>query len=109
MTEVDESIHDVMCTHEVCCLAVKSDQQGTELVNPSKRALTGKAQLVDIRFEETFGAAFGLFAGAFVCHDVRNDFMVEACPACGFGVKGRVSVEIAPNDRNAQPFDELES
>lgn len=34
--------------------------------------------------------------------------MVEARPAGGFGVKGRIGVEVTADHRNAQALDELE-
>ncbi len=108
MTEVDEGVDDVVSAHEVRCFPVKANQQGTELVNPSKSPLTGKAQFVDIAVEQAFASAFGTLTGTRVFHDVGNELVIEACPASRFGVKGSIGIEVAACDGNAEPLDELE-
>jgi hypothetical protein len=45
MPEVDESITDVMSTHEVVHLAVKAYEHGTKLVNLGKCTLAIEAPL----------------------------------------------------------------
>lgn len=88
--------------------AVKTNEQGAKLVNPSKRALAGKAQLVDFRVEEAFSSAFGAFAGAGVFDDVGNKLMVEARPTGGLGVKGGIGIEVTARHSDAQALDEFE-
>jgi hypothetical protein len=108
VTQIDERVDNEMSAHEVSCLAVKANQQCAKLINPGKRPLAGKAQFVDFSVEQPFGSAFGLFAGAFVFWDVRNDLVVEARPAGRFGIESRIRVEVAANNPNAQALDELE-
>lgn len=108
VTEVDEGVNDIMCTHEMSHFVVNAHQQNTEFVNPSKCSFTTEPSFVDFGIEKPFGFAFGFFAGAPIFHDVGNDLVVEACPAGGFDIKGRVSIEVAADNRNAQALDELE-
>jgi hypothetical protein len=99
---------NVMSAHKVSRFAVKANEQGTELVNPGEGSLSGETQLVDFRVEEPFRSAFGLFARTLVFDNVGNDLGVEARPAGGFGIKSGIGVEIATDNRNAEPLDELE-
>jgi len=98
-----------MSAQKVSRDAVKANQQGTELVHPGERPLAAEAQLVDLRIEQAFASAFGLFAGALVFRHIGNELVVEARPAGGFGVKSGIGVEVTADKRNAEPLDELES
>lgn len=88
---------------------VKTNEQGTKLVQPSKGSFTTEAQLIDGRIKPTFRATLGLLARAFVFSDVGNDFMVEAGPAGRFGIESSIGIEVATSNPNAQTFDEFES
>ena len=82
-------------------LAVKADEQGTKLVDPSKTALRSEATFIDIRIEQAFASAFGGLAMALVFWDVGNKPMIEAGFAGIAGIKGCIGVEIcAPNGQS---------
>lgn len=108
MAEIDEGEDDEMSAHEVGGFAVKAHQEGAELVNPGKGALTGEAQLVDSGAEQAFASAFGALAGTAVLDDVGNKVVVEADFAGGFGIKGGIGIEVAAGNLDTQAFDELE-
>jgi hypothetical protein len=89
-----------MRSHKVSGFAVKSDEQGAELVDPRKSRFTAKAALVDSRIQQALGAAFGAFTRPLVCRDVRNDFVVEARPASSFGIESGIGIEVTADNRN---------
>ncbi len=62
MTQVDQSVDDVVGAEEVGGFAVKTDEQGTELVDPGEGPFAGEALLVDVWVEEAFSSAFVSFA-----------------------------------------------
>src|SRR5690606_32977686 len=83
----------VVSAQEVSSFAVKAHQQGAKLVDLGKSPLAGEAQLVDITVEQAIASALGTLPGAGVLDDVGNEFVVEAGPTGGFGVKGCVGID----------------
>ena len=92
MPKVDECVSDIVSAHKMSGFTVIANQQCAELVNPGEGPFAAEAALVDFRIEGTFGSAFSSFARALVFGDVGNELVVEARPASGFGVKGRVGI-----------------
>lgn len=76
-------------------------KQGSELVDPSKRAFAAKAVFVNASVEQAFWPGLGAFAVADVVRDVGNDPMVETHFARSAGVERRISVKVAA--RNHEP------
>ena len=108
MAQVDHRESDVVATHEVHILAVKTDEQSSEFVDPGKGTLTGKTMFVDVGIEKTLTTAFGMLAAAPVFGNVRNDTMIEAHLASRFGVKGAVGIEESPLKVETEAFHRLE-
>ena len=104
MTQVNECKSEMMSTEKVGVLAVKANEQRSELIHPGKTALTAETLLVDGGIEETFPSAFGGFPVAFILTNVGNDTVIEADFPCLQRIKSAVSIEISPSNRQSQAF-----
>jgi hypothetical protein len=90
-------------------LAVKSDEQGTECIDPGQSVFAGKASPVDLSVEEAFAPAFRRFAVTLVLSNVGNDPMIETDLARLTGIKGTVGVEECAGEGQPQALHALES
>ena len=108
MAQVDHSKSDMVSTQEVGVFTVKADKQRSELINPGKAALGGKASLVDLSVEQTFAPAFGRFAVALVFGDVGDHPVIEANLARFMGIESSVSVKKRPGDGQSQALHAFE-
>lgn len=108
MAQVDHRESDVVATHEVHILAIKTDEQSSEFVDPGKGALTGKTMFVDVGIEKALTTSFGMLAVAPVFGNVRNDTMIEAHFTSRFGVKSTIGIEVSTLKIEALALHELE-
>src|SRR5215212_1964965 len=73
----------MMEAETMSCFPLKSDQQGLELVNPSKRSLTDKAALVHNRVEVSFASSFHCLSIALILSNVGLDTSIpQQFPRC---------------------------
>ena len=70
MTQVNHGKGNKVPPHEIDITAGKTQQQGTELVNPGERALTGETPFVDFSIEQAVAASLGGLTIAFVLSHV---------------------------------------
>ena len=108
MAQVDHRESDEVATHEVDILAIKTDEQSPEFVDPGKGALTGKTMFVDVGIEEALTTSFRMLAVAPVFGNVRNDTVIEAHFASRFGIKSTISIEVSTLRIEAQALHGLE-
>src|SRR5215204_2629270 len=109
MTKIDESISQIMTAQKIHCFAVKAQNQCPEFINPSESTLTGEALFVDVGVEKTLASPFHSLTIACVLGDIRDDFVIEAYFAGGFGIKSTVRIEKRSRNRQPQTFHTLES
>ena len=107
MTQVDHGKGDVMTTHEVHVLAIKSYEQGSELVNPGEGAFAGETVFVDRRVEQALATALGVLAVTLVFSDVGDDAVIEAHFASRACVKGAIGVEESSLKGETEAFHHL--
>lgn len=81
---------------EIDVLALESDQQRPELVDPGEGALDREAPFVHSTVEMALPTAFRCFPGAFVLINVRNHPIVPEQFARSTGVKTTIRVEERP-------------
>ena len=108
MAQVDHRESDVVTTHEVHILAIKTYEQSSEFVDPGKGTLAGKTMFVGIGIEKALATSFGMLAVAPVFGNVGNDTMIEADFASRFGIKSTIGIEVSTLKIEAQAFHELE-
>lgn len=93
-----------MSAQEVGIFPVKPDEQGSELINPGKTMLVGKATFINIGIEQAFATSLRSLAVARVLRAVRDDTVIEADLPCGTGIKGAIGVEERPGDVSPHRF-----
>ena len=108
MAQIDHSESDVVATHEVHILAIKTYEQSPEFVDPGKGALAGKTVFVDVWIEEALTASLGMLAVAPVFGNVGDDTMIEAHFASRIGIESTVGIEESALKNEAQALHELE-
>ena len=91
-----------MSAKKVGVLAVITNEQCSEFVNPSKTAFTTETLLVDGGIEQAFAPAFGLFSVAFILANVGNDVMIETNFPCFQRIKGAVGIEERSGNRQTE-------
>ncbi len=76
MTQVDQGKGEMMACQEIGVLEVKTDQKGTELVNPGERPFTDKTVFIDLSIKEPFASALDRFTIALVFSHIGYDLMI---------------------------------
>src|SRR5258708_23852077 len=109
MTQVDQGKGEMMACQEIGVLEVKTDQKGTELVNPGERTFTDKTVFVDLSIEQAFASALDRFTIALVFSNVGHDLMIEAPFARFFRVKSTIRIEEGTGNDQAPVFHGFES
>src|SRR5260370_16250132 len=99
----------MMTCQKIGVLEVKTDQKGTELVNPGKRAFTDKPVFVDLSIEEPFASVLDRFAIALVFSHVGHDLMIETHFASLFRVKSAIRIEESTRNDQSPVFHGFES
>src|SRR5713226_6409076 len=99
----------MMTCQEIGVLEVKTDQKGTELVNPGERPFTDKTGFIDLSIEQPFASALDRFTIALVFSHVRHDLMIEAHFASFFRVKSTIRIEEGTGNDQAPVFHGFES
>ena len=108
MTQVDHGECDVMSTQEVGVFPVKTDQQGTKLIDPGKTAFVREALPVDFGIEQAFASAFRRFTITPVLSNIRDDTVIETDLPCRAGVESAIGVEERTGNRQSQALDAFE-
>lgn len=98
VTQVNERKSEMMSAKKVGILAVKTDEQSSKLIDPSKTTFTGEALLVDGGIEQPFPSTLDGFSVALVLADIGNDVVVETDFASLKRIKSAVSVEIGSDN-----------
>src|SRR5258708_5612920 len=99
----------MMTCQEIGVLEVKTDQKGTELINPGKRTFTDKTVFVDLSIEEPFASALDGFTIALVFSHVGHDLMIETHFASIFRVKSAIRIEEGTSNDQCPAFHGFES
>lgn len=109
MTQVDKGISQIMASQEKGCFAIKTQNQGSKLVDPSESVFAGEALFVDGGIEQALASAFHSLAVARVLGNVGDDFVVKAYLVSRFGIEGAVGIEKCADKGQPQAFEALES
>jgi hypothetical protein len=108
VAQVDHGQGNVVATHEVYILAIRSHEQIPESVDPGKGALAGKTMFVDVGIEEALATAFGVPAVASVFGNTGNDTMIEAHFASRSAMKRTIGIEVSALKTEAQALHRLQ-
>ena len=102
MAQVNERKSKMMSAKKVGVLAVITNEQCSEFVNPSKTALTAETLLVNQGIEQAFAPTFRLFSVPLVLANVGDDTVIETDFPCFQRIKSTVSVEECSGNRQTE-------
>src|SRR5437667_3125346 len=99
----------MMTCQDIGVLEVKTDQKGTELVNPGERTFTDQTVFVDLSIKAPFSSALDSLTIALVFSHIGHDLMIETHFAGRFGVKSTIRIEEGASNDQSPVFHGFES
>ena len=109
MAEINQCKSNEMGPQPVGILALKTDKQLFEFIDPGKGAFSDEPTFVNLGIEQAFTSSLGMLAITFVLRDIGNKAVIEAGFAGGLGIKGTISVEKSPSKVQSDFFHRFEA